>query len=65
MKKLKVIKKIIKSSCYCCSTIGGRPIPQKECKTCDGTGFYKENYYTFITTNSKGQRFAIDSDTLS
>ena len=65
MTKLKVIKKVIKNPCYCCSVIGGNPTPQKKCKTCKGSGFYKENYYTFITTNSKGHRFAIDSDTLS
>jgi len=59
MNKLKVIKKIIKTSCYCCSSVGGKPIPQKECNTCNGTGIYKDYHYIFITG-----KYAIDSDTL-
>jgi len=59
MKKLKVIKKITKSSCYCCSNIGGKPIPQKECKVCNGTGKYSESHYIFIYG-----KYAIDADTL-
>jgi len=65
MKKLEVIKKIIKTPCYCCSISQyGKAIPRKNCKTCNGTGIYKENHYTLITTNSKGQQFAIDADTI-
>jgi DnaJ-class molecular chaperone len=59
MTKLKIIKKVIKSPCYCCSVIGGNPVPQKECKTCNGTGIYKENFYYHIIN---GQ--CIDGDTI-
>ena len=58
-KKLEVIKKLITSPCYCCSSIGGKPIPQKDCKVCNGTGFYVENHYIFIHG-----KYAIDGDTL-
>jgi rRNA maturation endonuclease Nob1 len=58
MNKLKVIKKVLKYSCYCCSKIGGKPIPQSECKICGGTGIYKENYYYHIY---KGMAFGCDT----
>ena len=58
-KKLKVIKKIIKTSCYCCSPVGGKPVPKKDCKTCNGTGQYKDKHYIHIIGNQ-----AIDGDTI-
>ena len=58
MKKLKVIKKVLESSCYCCSNVGGKPFPQKECKVCNGTGIFKENYYYHIY---KGMAFGCDT----
>ena len=64
--KLEVIKQKITSPCYCCTESQcGKARPRKGCLACKGTGIYKENHYIFITTNSKGQQFAIDSDTLS
>ena len=58
MKKLKVITKIIESPCYCCSVIGGNPVPQKECITCGGTGIFKETFYYHIY---KGQCWSGDT----
>jgi len=43
MKKVKVIKKILKSPCACCFRKGEKP--DKNCKSCKGTGVYKDYYY--------------------
>jgi len=51
MKKLKVIKKIMKDTCWAC---GG-----KKCKACHGTGKWEESIYYHIY---KGQCF--DGDTI-
>jgi len=60
MKKLEVIKKIIKTPCYCCSISQyGKTIPRKNCKTCNGTGIYKENYYIHIVG-----KYAFGGDTI-
>ena len=38
MNKLKVIKKVIKQSCYCCTkSLYGKTKPRKNCKACNGT----------------------------
>lgn len=56
--KLEIIKKVITTPCYCCSIIGGNPVPKKDCPTCDGSGFYKENFYYHIY---KGMCFSGDT----
>ena len=63
-KKLEVIKKLITNPCYCCSPIGGKPTPRKECKVCNGTGKYVENFYYHIYTDKKGQKICISKDTV-
>ena len=59
-KKVAVIRKLVTSPCYCCNkSIRGKTTPRKDCKICNGTGFYVENYYIHIVGN-----YAIDGDTL-
>jgi hypothetical protein len=57
--KLKVIKKIVKTPCYCCSSVGGKPTSRNKCKVCNGTGKYKESHYYHIFGNQ-----CIDGDTV-
>jgi DnaJ-class molecular chaperone len=57
MKKGQVIKRVLKFPCYTCSTKG--KIDGKKCKTCNGTGIYKENHYIHIVNG-----IAIDGDSL-
>lgn len=63
-KKLEIIKKSITSPCYCCSSIGGNPIPQKDCKVCNGTGVFVENYYYHIYIGKDGKKYCIGKDTI-
>lgn len=63
-RQLDVIKKIISYPCYVCNPDGKKCI-HKGCKTCDGKGNYKENFYYLITKDKKGRKIAFDSDTLS
>jgi len=53
----KIIKTIKKSPCTCCFRKGEKP--SKSCKSCKGTGIYKDSHYIIIIGN-----FAIDMDTL-
>jgi hypothetical protein len=49
MNKLKVMKKVTKTPCYCCSnSLYGKAKPRKNCKECHGTGKYKEYIYYHI-----------------
>ena len=57
-KKLEVIKKLIPSPCYICH---GK---DKNCKSCNGTGFYVESLYYHICKGKNGKKYAIDGDTL-
>ena len=41
--KIKVIKKILKSPCAC--TCPNNTKPNKKCKSCKGSGIYKDYYY--------------------
>jgi hypothetical protein len=59
MVKLKVIKKIIKTPCYCCNEgLYGNARPRKSCPACKGTGKYPETFYYHIY---KGQCFTGDT----
>lgn len=53
------IKKIIKTPCYCCSPIGGKPTKKSKCKVCGGTGKYTDHHYIIIEG-----KYAYDKDTL-
>ena len=65
MTKLKVIKKIIKTLCYCCNEgLYGKARPRKNCPACKGSGKYPETFYYHIYKNKKGQLIAIDGDTI-
>ena len=55
--KLKIIKKRLKSLCYSCEGTG--KIGKKKCRTCNGTGIYKENYYIHIVG-----KYAFGGDTI-
>lgn len=65
MPKLKVIKKIIKTPCYCCNEgLYGKAKPQKGCPSCKGTGKYPETFYYHIYTGKDGKRYCIDGDSI-
>jgi rRNA maturation endonuclease Nob1 len=64
MPKLEIIKKVLKYSCYCCSKVGGKPVPQNECKICGGTGIYKETFYFHIYTDKKGNKICFSGDSI-
>jgi len=34
------------------------------CKTCDGTGIFKDNHYILITEDDKGNKIAFPMDTI-
>ena len=60
--KFKIIRKPLKSKCYCCDGKGwvrDHEYPSITCKTCNGTGKYTENYYYFIVG-----KYCYDGDTL-
>jgi len=57
MKKLKVIKKIMKDTCWVCKGT--------KCKACHGTGKWEESIRYFIYKDKTGQSIAFDSDNLS
>ena len=60
MSKLKIIKKIIKTPCYCCNEgLYGKATPRKNCSVCKGTGKYREYHYTIIYNKQ-----AFDMDTI-
>ena len=64
-KNLEVIKQIATTPCYCCrKSIRGKAVPRKGCPACNGTGFYAETHYTMIVTDKKGQKYALDGDTI-
>jgi DnaJ-class molecular chaperone len=64
-KNLEVIKQITTSPCYCCNrSIKGKTIAKKNCKACNGTGFYIENHYLHIVTDKKGNKYCFDGDTV-
>jgi DnaJ-class molecular chaperone len=54
--KIKVIKTIKKAVCGCCFR---GEIPNKKCKSCKGTGKYKDYHYIMIVG-----KVAYDMDTL-
>ena len=55
--KVKVIKKILKSPCTCVCPNNQKP--DKTCKSCEGTGIYKDYHYIMIVGKT-----AYDMDTL-
>ena len=55
MTKLKVIKKIMKTTCWVCEGA--------KCKTCNFTGKWNESI-NYIIYEKNGQKFAIDSDNI-
>ena len=55
--KIKVIKKILKSPCMC--TCPNKKA-DKKCKSCKGTGIYKDYHYIMIINN----RVVYDMDTV-
>ena len=63
-RKLEVVKKVVKTPCYVCSEIGGKPTKRSKCKICKGTGKYKEYIYYHIYTAKNGQKYCIDKDTI-
>lgn len=60
-RKLEVVKKVVKTPCYVCSEIGGKPTERNKCKVCKGSGFYKEYHYILIIDG----KYAYDKDTLA
>ena len=54
--KVEVIKKIKESPCMCCFK-GNKP--DKKCKSCNGTGIYKDYHYFMIVG-----KIAYDMDTV-
>ena len=61
---MKIIKKTVKTPCYCCSRIGGKPTPRNRCKVCKGTGKYNETTYYHIITTKSGKQICFSADTL-
>ena len=59
---MKLIKRKFRQYCWCC--LGTGKIGRCKCRTCKGSGIYKENSYIFILRNKKGKEFAIDSDNI-
>lgn len=57
MKKVKVIKKILKAPCAC--TCPDNKKPDKNCKSCNGSGIYRDYHYVLIVGKT-----AWDMDTL-
>ena len=55
--KVKIIKKILKSPCTCCFKKDEKP--NKKCKSCQGTGIYKDSHYIMIIG-----KVAYDMDTV-
>lgn len=55
--KVKVIKKIKDAVCGCCFRSGEKP--SKKCKSCHGTGVYKDYHYVMIVG-----KVAWDMDTI-
>jgi hypothetical protein len=65
MSKLKIIKNVSKTPCYCCTDgLCGKARPRKSCPGCKGTGKYNETHYLHIVTDNKGNKIAIDGDTV-
>jgi hypothetical protein len=63
--KLKIIKKEIKTPCYCCNkSLYGKTSCRKNCPACKGTGQYIEYIYHHIYTGKNGKKYCIDGDTL-
>jgi len=62
--KLEVIKKVVKTPCYCCNEGRyGNARPRKNCPECKGTGKYSETmYYHIVTIN--GQKMCFSGDTI-
>ena len=65
MKNLKVIKKIVKTPCYCCNEgLYGKARPRKSCPSCKGTGKYPESIYYHNYKDKTGQLICFCGDTL-
>lgn len=65
MNKLTVIKKIIKTPCYCCNEgLYGKAKPRKNCRECKGTGRYPETFYYHIYRDKKGNKYCFSGDTI-
>jgi hypothetical protein len=65
MRKLEIIRKLATSPCYCCNkSIKGKTIPRKNCKICNGTGIYVENFYYHIIIGKDGKKYCIEGDTI-
>lgn len=56
MKKLEVIKKILKSTCWSCEGKG--------CKVCHFTWQWEDSTYYHIITDKKGRKICFDGDSL-
>jgi len=54
---MKLIRRIFKQTCWCCNGTG--KIARNKCRTCKGTGIYKENSHIIIFGKQ-----AIDSDNI-
>jgi len=63
MPKLKAIKKIIKSPCYCCNPTG-KSTKKSGCKICHTTRQYKDYHYYYIYIGQDGKKYCIDGDSL-
>lgn len=65
MAKFKVIRKIIKTPCYCCTeSLYGQARPPKNCPACRDTGKYPETFYYHIYMGKDGKKYCIDGDTV-
>jgi hypothetical protein len=59
MAKVEVIKKVFKYPCYCCKkSIRGITVKRKNCKTCNGTGYFLDEMYYHIVNG-----ICVDGDT--
>ena len=56
MIKLKIIKKVMKASCWVCKGA--------KCKACHFTGKWEESIYYHIVTDKKGNKICFDADTI-
>ena len=71
MKKLKVIKKIVKTPCWVCEGKGEIMVSASKtgatyepCKICQGTGKWLDETYYHIYTGKEGKKYCIDGDSL-
>jgi len=67
MSKVKFIDKSKYPKCWVCNGTGlkdGEFSNGKICKTCKGTGKFKEYFYNLVYTNKKGQKLCFGVDGL-